>query len=233
MDYQENFDYLVRGLVAGASQLGLSLTEREIAAIAEYGLLIQKWNKVYNLTSKARTEEILVLHLLDVLAIVPYFGKCIKGISFCDPLVSDKNKTLRVLDIGSGAGLPGVILAILFPELKIICVDAVQKKITFLTHVRTRLSLVNLQAEHGRIENIYPLNVNIVVSRAFAEISAMVSLTQQHLCAGGHWLAMKGRGFENEVANLVEKYAVFHVEQLLVPGLDAQRFLLDLRDADV
>jgi 16S rRNA (guanine527-N7)-methyltransferase len=135
----------------------------------------------------------------------------------------------RILDVGSGAGLPGVVLSLMRPNWVVHCVDAVAKKASFVRQVAVELRLKNLHAEHARVEALRLPAFDVVVSRAFASLADFTAWSRGQLAPGGVWLAMKGRLPEEEIAALPSWVSVFHVEQLQVPGLDAQRCLVWMR----
>ncbi|WKB51243.1 16S rRNA (guanine(527)-N(7))-methyltransferase RsmG [Eleftheria terrae] len=208
---------LAQGLASGAEALGLELSHEQQAQLLRYLGLIEKWNRVYNLTAIRRPDEMLTHHLLDSLAVVPPLRRHLGGAA------------ARLLDVGSGGGLPGVVLAVCLPELTVTCVDAVAKKATFVRQVAAELGLKNLKAEHARIEDLPAAGAQVVSSRAFASLPDMTSLTSQHLSPNGVWMAMKGKRPDEEIDALGLAVGVFHVEQLTVPGLDAERCLVWLR----
>jgi 16S rRNA (guanine527-N7)-methyltransferase len=134
------------------------------------------------------------------------------------------------LDVGSGGGLPGVVIAIFVPQAEVCCVDAVGKKSAFVRQVAGAQGLANLSAIHGRVESLRERSFDIVTSRAFASLDKFVQVTAHLLRPGGSWVAMKGRVPQDEMAALPDRIEVFHVEQLRVPGLDAQRCLVWMRE---
>jgi 16S rRNA (guanine527-N7)-methyltransferase len=201
----------------GASALGLGLNDTQIAQLLGYHALIQKWNKVYNLTAIREPGEMLTHHLLDSLAIVAPLTRQSAGAS------------VKMLDVGAGAGLPGVIVAICCPQISVTCVDAVAKKMAFVQQVATELKLPNLKALHSRVE-VLTTKFDVITSRAFATLLDFVTGSRAALKAGtGVWLAMKAKDTSVEVAELPADVAVFHVEQLTVPGLDAERCIVWMR----
>jgi 16S rRNA (guanine527-N7)-methyltransferase len=135
---------------------------------------------------------------------------------------------LRLLDVGSGGGLPGVLIAVLCPGLQVSCVDTVGKKAAFIRQVGAELGLRNLRAEHARVEQL-PGRYDLITSRAFATLADFVALTRERLMPEGLWLAMKGKRPDEEIAALTTDVEVFHVEPLAVPGLDAERCLVWMR----
>ena len=198
----------------GVAALGLTLSDTQIAQLLGYHALIQKWNKVYNLTAIREPGEMLTHHLLDSLAIVA-------------PLLRQTSEaSISMLDVGAGAGLPGVVVAICCPQVSVTCVDAVAKKMAFVQQVATELKLPNLKALHARVETLED-KYDVITSRAFATLLDFVTGSRAALKpATGVWLAMKAKDTSVEVAQLPSDVRVFHVEQLTVPGLDAERCIV-------
>lgn len=179
---------------------------------------LQRWNRTYNLTAIRDPGRMLVQHVFDSLAVVPVLRRILPG--------QDKH----VVDMGSGAGLPGIILAICEPGWQVTCVDAVQKKTAFVQQAAGILGLSNVRAVHGRIEAIEPLAADLVISRAFASLSDFVRISERHLGDSGMMLAMKGHFVDEEREDL-ERSTDWRIEQVLplqVPELDAQRCLIRL-----
>lgn len=203
------------GLRAGALALGVELSDVQIAQLLGYADLLAKWGRVYNLTALRGSGEVLTHHLLDSLAIVTPLRRQFPGL-------------IRLLDVGSGAGLPGVVVAACCPDVAVVCVDAVAKKAAFMQQVAGSLRLANLRGVHSRVEALTGSH-EVVTSRAFASLNDFVRLTQHLVAEGGVWLAMKGKYPDDEVRQLPAGVAVFHVEQLEVPGLEAERCLLWMR----
>ena len=198
--------------------LGLTLSAAQQAQLLAYAALLMRWSRVYNLTAVREPEAVLRLHLADSLAALGPLRRQTQG------------RTARVLDVGSGGGLPGVVLAIAEPEWTVTCVDAVAKKASFIRQVSAELGRPHLQAVHARVEDLAPAaGFDVVTSRAFASLADFVSLTRHLVNPGGCWMAMKGKVPEDELAALPSDIDVFHVEQLTVPGLDAQRCLVWMR----
>lgn len=209
---------LQAALLRGLQALQLELDELQVARLLDYLALIQKWNRVYNLTAVRGPDEMLTHHLLDSLAVI-------------GPLLREAGgRPVRLLDVGSGAGLPGVVIAICCPRIRVDCVDAVAKKAAFIQQVAASLQLANLCGIHSRVEKLGEL-YDVAASRAFASLADFVALTGRALCADGVWLAQKGRDPAAEIACLPAAVRVFHVEQLTVPGLDAERCIVWLRRA--
>lgn len=199
-------------------RLDIELDERTLDRLLAFLAMLQRWNRVYNLSAVRDPVEMLSHHLLDCLAAVPALQRHANG------------RPLRILDVGSGGGLPGVVLAIVHPDWSITCVDAVAKKASFVRQVAGELGLPNLRALHARVESMPRAGgFDVVVSRAFASLADFTGLSRGQLAANGVWLAMKGRAPDDEVAQLSSKVTVFHVEPLRVPGLQAHRCLVWLR----
>ena len=204
-------------LAAGLATLGLSVDAAQQATLLAYLALIGKWNRVYNLTAVRDPGEMLTMHLLDSLAVVAPLGRQLG------------DRPARLLDVGSGAGLPGVVLAIAAPHWQVTCVDTVGKKASFIQQVAAELKLSNLSAQHARVESMTLPPVDVVTSRAFSSLVDFTRLSRRHLAPGGVWMAMKGKVPTDEQAALPADVDVFHVEQLSVPGLAAERCLLWMR----
>ena len=203
-------------LKAGAAELGLSLSDAQFEQLLGYLALIQKWNKVYNLTAVRDPQEMLTHHLLDSLTAIA-------------PLVRHtQGQPAKVLDVGSGGGLPGIVLAICRPELDVSCVDTVGKKAAFIQQVAASLKLPNLHGIHARVETLTgPFDV--ICCRAFASLPDFVNWSRGALAGQGVWMAMKGKHPQDEIEGLPADVQVFHVEPLTVPGLDVERCMVWMR----
>ena len=203
--------------------LGLSLSDAQVVALMEYLALIQKWTKVYNLTAVRDPAEMLTHHLLDSLAVInPLRGQL--------AALAPTEARRRLLDVGSGAGLPGIVIAICCPEIAVDCVDTVAKKAAFIQQVAATLRLSNLRGVHARVENLTD-KYDVISSRAFASLVDFTSWSVQALAEQGLWMGMKGKHPAEEMAALPSSVAVFHVEQLAVPGLGAERCIVWMRQA--
>lgn len=209
---------LEQGLVA----LGLELTSVQKTQLLDYLALIQKWTKVYNLTAVRDPAEMLTHHMLDSLAVIKPLLRQVAT------LAKDASASVRLLDVGSGAGLPGVVIAICCPQITVHCVDTVAKKAAFIQQVAVTLKLPNLRGIHARVESLTE-PYDVVSSRAFASLVDFVSWSGQALAEQGVWLGMKGKHPADEMAALPSSVEVFHVEQLVVPGLDAHRCIVWMR----
>lgn len=215
-------------LRAGLPPLGLTLTDAQVNYLLGYQTLIQKWNKVYNLTAVRDPQDMLTHHLLDSLAVIQPLRRQLAQLPQAVDAPSGKTQALRLLDVGSGAGLPGVVVAICCPEIQVDCVDTVGKKAAFIQQVAVALRLANLRGVHARVENLTD-KYQVISSRAFASLVDFTHWSIQALAEQGVWMAMKGKHPEDELLALPPSVTVFHVEPLLVPGLDAERCILWLR----
>ena len=206
-------------LRAGLAELHVSLSNAQVQGLLDYQNLIGKWTKVYNLTAVRDPAEMLTHHLLDSLAAVAPLQKHLQGRGL---------SAASLLDVGSGAGLPGVVLAICCPGLAVTCADTVGKKAAFIKHVALALGLPNLSGLHARVETItQPFDV--ICSRAFASLADFAGWSQAALSPGGVWMALKGKHPAEELAMLPSDVVVFHVEPLAVPGLAAERCIIWLQ----
>lgn len=201
--------------------LGLDLSDDQLQRLLGFIDLLQRWNATYNLTAVRDRAAMLTQHLADCLAVVPALQRFLAKAA--------EKTTPRLLDVGSGGGLPGTVLAIALPQLQVTTIDAVGKKAAFVRQVAGGLGLANLQAVHGRVQALQAPPYDVVVSRAFATLADFVAQTRQHLAPGGAWMAMKGKHPVDEVAALASDIEVFHVEPLTVPGLNAERCLVWMR----
>ena len=202
-------------LRAAAAALDLPLDDSAATLLLRYVDLLHRWNATYNLTAIRDPDQMLVQHVVDCLSVIGPLRRRLGA-----------QTGARILDVGSGGGLPGAVIAMLCPGLDVTCVDTVGKKAAFIQQVATQLRLANLHAAHARVEQLRAPPFQIVTSRAFASLPDFVALTRPLLAAGGAWMAMKGKRPTDELAALDPSALVFHVEQLAVPGLDAERCLV-------
>lgn len=205
-------------LRAAASALRLDIDVNQQNCLLAYLDQLQRWNRTYNLTAIRDPEGMLIQHLFDSLAVV-------------QPIKKELYKHTvhpTVVDVGSGAGLPGVVLAIMCSGATVHCVDAVEKKATFIRHISGALKLPDLQAHHVRIETLPPLQADVVISRAFASLADFARLSGRHVRPGGRLVAMKGKEPLEEIEALQTETAwrVERIEPLQVPELEAQRCLV-------
>lgn len=207
-------------LKVGLEALQLQLSEQQIDQLLAYQAMIAKWTQVYNLTSVRDPAEMMTHHLLDSLAAVPALQRYLHSAGL--------EQGSRLLDVGSGAGLPGVVIAICCPMVKVTCVDTVAKKAAFIKQAALALRLPNLTGFHARVESITE-SFDVICSRAFASLVDFTKWSAGALAPQGVWMAMKGKHPADELLALPENIAMFHVEQLKVPGLDAERCILWLR----
>ena len=196
----------------GAKRLGLELTDRQCDQLLAYGALILKWNKVYNLTAVRDPVGVLTHHLFDSLSVI-------------EPLRRERPGRAKLLDVGAGAGLPGVVIAIMRDDIDVSCLDAVAKKVAFVQQVSAELGLPNLRGVHARVESLTG-SYDVISSRAFASLADFYTGSAQLLASDGVWMAMKGKTPTDEMAALPAGVEVFHVEQLHVPSLDAERCIV-------
>jgi 16S rRNA (guanine527-N7)-methyltransferase len=198
-----------------ASALGLAPTPEQLATLQAYLALLQRWNATYNLTAVRDPAAMATQHLADCMAVLaPLTQRCPQG---------------RVLDVGSGGGLPGAVLAIMQPALDVTCVDSVGKKAAFIRQAAGTLCLPNLHAAHARVQDLKLPAFDLITSRAFASLADFTHWTAAHLAPQGLWMAMKGKPPLEELAALPPEIDMFHVEPLAVPGLDAERCLVWMR----
>lgn len=194
----------------GLDKLSITCSPQQQQQLLAYLELMQKWNKAYNLTAIRDPQQMLVRHLLDSLAVVPYI------------------RSTELIDVGSGGGLPGIPVSILLPQQTITTLDSNSKKTRFQNQVRIELGLTNLEVIHGRVEALENRHFRQVISRAFASINDMVRLSQALLAEKGVFLAMKGRYPDAELAELPSQYCLQQSYELHVPGLAEERHLLVL-----
>lgn len=199
-------------LVSGIASLNLNVTDQQVDQLLNFIKLIEKWNKAYNLTAIRDRDGMARLHILDSLAIVPH----IEG--------------QRVIDIGTGAGLPGIPLAICLPEVGFTLLDSNAKKTRFVQQVVLELKLKNVEVLHSRVENYHPEQTyDAVLTRAFASLPDIVRLTAHLLSKDGVLLAMKGQNLDAELAEITAKKSVISVS---VPGTDVERCLVRIQSPE-
>jgi 16S rRNA (guanine527-N7)-methyltransferase len=200
---------LAQQLAQGVTELGIALPAGAQERLLQYLALLQKWNRVYNLTAVRETHRMVSEHLLDSLAVAPYIGEN------------------TILDVGSGAGLPGIPLAVALPAARLTVLDSNHKKAAFLQQAVTELKLGNVAVVRERVENWRPATrFDVVISRAFSDLGEFVALAGRHIAPGGRLAAMKGVHPYDEIAQLPQGWRVRETLPLSVPGLRAQRHLV-------
>lgn len=221
-------------LTRGLDELALALPGDAVERLLNYLTMISRWNRVYNLTSVRDPQDMLTQHLLDCLAIIHPLRRWAAQAAG-EPVVSVGQggagplPTLRVLDVGSGAGLPGVVLAITQPDWAVTCVDTVSKKASFIRQVAAELGLPNLTATHQRVEAMAGAGFGLITCRAFASLADFIQLSRSRLAPGGLWVAMKAKLSDREREAVPKDVDMFHVEPITVPGLNAERCLVWMR----
>lgn len=205
-------------LLRGATEMSVALNETQIEKLLAYVREFEKWNKAYNLSAVRDIRQMVARHLLDSLSVVPWF-------------TANKNfSAARVIDVGTGGGLPGIPLAIMFPEQQFTLLDSNGKKTRFLFHVKTLLGLTNVTVENRRVEEFQPAQkFNAVISRAFASLQDMTDGCAHLLDKDGIFLAMKGLFPQDELAPIADKIALIESVKLLVAETDGERHLLVLQ----
>jgi len=225
---------LSMALKKGLGGLGLALSDPQQAQLLAYTDLIAKWTKVYNLTAVRDANEMLTHHLLDSLAVIAPLRRELAKLTQPDAAAAARipeggaQTQFNLLDVGAGAGLPGIVIAITCPELSVTCVDTVAKKAAFIQQVAATLRLPNLKGLHARVESLTQ-PYDVVCSRAFASLVDFTTWSKAALAPHGIWMAMKGKHPHEELSVLPQDVHVFHVEQLQVPGLDAERCIVWMR----
>ena len=203
----------------GVSRLGVALSEGGIETLERYLALLAKWNRTYNLTAIREPEKMVTHHALDSLAVVPHLPS---------------REGIRVLDVGSGGGLPGIPIAIARPDAKVVLIDASEKKATFLAQAAIEVPVGNVEAVGDRVEDFRPsAPFDVVVSRAFAALATFAKLARPHLAEGGLMLAMKGALPKDEIAALPVDVEVISTMPLKVPGLEGERHLVVMKGVRV
>lgn len=196
-------------LLDGCQKLGLQVNELQLDALLHYQEMMVKWNKVYNLTAITDPHLMVTHHLLDSLAVLPYL------------------QGERIIDVGCGGGLPGIVLAIASPEREFVLLDSNNKKTRFVTQAMIELKLNNVKVQNSRVEQYQPTQLfSTVISRAFASLSDMLAWCAHLRAEEGVFLAMKGVRPDDELAQVSDDFHVIKQCQLTVPGLDAERHVV-------
>lgn len=211
-------DKLKQQLVRGATEMSVTLTGEQTEKLLAYIREFEKWNKAYNLSAVRDIRQMVARHLLDSLSVVPWFT------------ANKKFSAARIIDVGTGGGLPGIPLAIMFPEKEFTLLDSNGKKTRFLFHVKTLLGLTNVTVENRRVEEFKPeQKFDAVISRAFASLQDMTEGCTHMLASGGIFLAMKGLFPQDELAPIADKIALIESVKLLVAETEGERHLLILQ----
>jgi 16S rRNA (guanine527-N7)-methyltransferase len=212
----DGVDPRLPAVTAAAAAVGVLLDDATATRLLQFLDLLQRWNATYNLTAVRDPAQMRVQHLNDCLAVIA-------------PLRRQLPKGGRLLDVGSGGGLPGAVIAAVCRDIDVTCVDTVGKKAAFVRQAAAELALPNLRAEHARVEALKSAPFDVITSRAFASLADFVGFTRALLASDGVWIAMKGKAPDDEIRVLPAHIEVFHVEQLAVPELNAQRCLVWMR----
>ena len=207
---------LAEAIAFGAAELSLPLQATQVDALVRYLRLVERWNATYNLTAVRDARAMVTQHVLDCLAAAVALVRH-----------RDAAATRRLLDVGSGAGLPGLVFALLLPDLQVTCVDAVGKKAAFITQAVSVLSIGNAVGLHARVETLTGREHDVVASRAFASLARFVAATRHLLADNGEWMALKGKAPRAEIAELTDVQS--SIEPVAVPGLAAERCIVWLR----
>lgn len=199
-------------LQEGLQGLGLTLSTAQQLLLLEYVALLKKWNSTYNLTALRNEETMISHHILDSLTLLPYV-----------------QNAQTLMDVGSGGGMPGIPTAICRPDLQITLLDSNTKKTSFLQQAVIELGLTNVTVASGRVETMFDKKVDVVTSRAFAELADFISLTKHLLNENGYWAAMKGVYPYEELEHLPSDVSVEKIEKIHVPMLEAERHMVIMR----
>lgn len=205
-------DNLKEQLKQGLAAMQLDLSTAQQLMLLEYVALLKKWNNTYNLTALRDEQKMISHHLLDSLTLLPYI-----------------KQAKSLMDVGSGGGIPGIPIAICRPDLAITLLDSNTKKTTFLQQAIIELGLQNVTVASGRVETIYDIKVDVVTSRAFAELNDFIALTKHLLKENGYWAAMKGVYPYEELENIPQNIEVYQIDKLNVPTLNAERHMVLMR----
>lgn len=219
-DRPELGDAVAAALLSSALEVGVSLAANQVRQMLDYVRMLERWGRAFNLSGAKDASQLLREHVVD----------CLTVVAPLEHWATAHAGSIRILDVGSGAGLPGLVLAIARPEWSVTTVDAAAKKAAFVRHAAGEIGLGNVRALHGRVQAIAPSErFDVVISRAFSSLGGLIDATRQRLSPRGVWLAMKGRRPDLELAELPAGIDAFHVERVHVPGLDAERCLVWIR----
>ena len=210
---------LREALSEAEASLGIELTPAQCDHLIDYVDLLARWNKTYNLTAIRDPLDMMTHHVIDSLAVIAPLRREVRHLGLGN----------RLLDVGSGAGLPGLVIGIAAPEFAVTCVDSVGKKAAFVTEAAARLSAANVQSVKARVECLGSPRFDVVTSRAFASLDNFVAATDHLLSPSGVWMAMKGNAPSEELGSLEGRRLMFHVEPITMQNFDASRCLVWIR----
>lgn len=210
---------LQNSLRNAAQALAITIDQEQFELLLEFLAQLQRWNKVYNLTAILDPKEMLIKHIVDCLAVLPELDKRAKAL---------QKETIKIVDVGSGGGLPGVIIAIMRPTWEIYCVDAVEKKVSFIQQMRAVLNCSNLYGVHARIERLEAMDCDVLINRAFSSLKNILDWAGHHVAPMGYIVAMKGKTPSAELDEIQQKqgWLIGPVVLLDVPQLNEERCLV-------
>jgi 16S rRNA (guanine527-N7)-methyltransferase len=201
-------------LESGINELRIKITRNLLDNLLIYNNFLVKWNKVFNLTAIRNQKQIFTHHFLDCLAVMPFI------------------KSNSILDVGTGAGFPGIVLALCYPEKQLTLVDAVGKKIAFIKQITGELNLTNVRAIHSRVENMdVAEKFDGVIARAFSEMEILIKLTQSVIASDGSWYGMKSKKIMNNEMDKIDYH--WEMKKIKVPYLDAERYLIQVKNSPI
>jgi len=204
------------------SKLQIELNEQQTTKLISYLQQLQRWNKTYNLTAIESSYDMLLKHVVDSLTVLPILDGLAQQVGTAD---------LNILDVGSGGGLPGIVIAVCREHWTVTCVDAVQKKIAFIQQMRAVLNCPNLHAVHSRIERAKDVNCDVLITRAFSSLKNTIEWAGKHITVGGYLVAMKGKEPTDELAELQlgTEWLLQPIQPVSVPFLDAERCVVMIK----
>ena len=199
-------------LESGINELGIKIPRNLIDNLLIYNNFLVKWNKIFNLTAIRNQKQIFTHHFLDCLAVMPFI------------------KSNSILDVGTGAGFPGIVLALCYPEKQLTLVDAVGKKIAFIKQITGELNLTNVRVIHRRVENMdVAEKFDGIIARAFSEMEMLIKLTQPVIASDGYWYGMKSKKIMNNEMDKIDYH--WEMKKIKVPYLDAERYLIQVKNS--
>ena len=199
-------------LESGINELGIKIPRNLIDNLLIYNNFLVKWNKIFNLTAIRNQKQIFTHHFLDCLAVMPFI------------------KSNSILDVGTGAGFPGIVLALCYPEKQLTLVDAVGKKIAFIKQIIGELNLTNVRVIHRRVENMdVAEKFDGIIARAFSEMEMLIKLTQPVIASDGYWYGMKSKKIMNNEMDKIDYH--WEIKKIKVPYLDAERYLIQVKNS--